>query len=194
MKRSLKILKSTVSFLLTVFIIVTVAFVVQAQLTGGKAQVLDHEILTVLSGSMEPDIETGSVIAIETVDQARDYEVGDVITYHMPNDPETYVTHRVIDVQPNEGEIQYATQGDNNRTPDLELVEATQIIGHYNGMSVPYAGYVFDYVQSDQGIVLMLMVPGFLLLISSFIQVWKIVRDTEYQEVTAMGTDNETTG
>ncbi|SDI46649.1 signal peptidase, endoplasmic reticulum-type [Natribacillus halophilus] len=179
LKKTLKMLKSGVSTILTVFIVFIVAFVVQTQMTGGNAQVLDYEILTVLSGSMEPDIQTGSVIAIEATDQSREYSEGDVITYAIPDDPDTYVTHRVVDVQQNEGEISYVTQGDNSSTPDRDPVQSEQVVGHYNGITIPYLGYAVDYAKSDQGIVLMLIAPGFLLLISSFVQVWRIVRDTE---------------
>lgn len=105
---------------------------------------------TVLSGSMEPHYHVGSIIYVSDIDPM-DIKVKDPITYHMSSG--TVVTHRVIEVL-NEGtpELAFKTKGDANKDPDGTPVPASAVIGKPQ-FSIPYLGYVSDYVQKPQGLI-----------------------------------------
>lgn len=116
--------------------------------------------LTVLSGSMEPTIPTGSQVVVqpvETLEEAAQLTTGDVITFMPHPDDPTLVTHRVVGVALGaDGEPSFTTQGDNNSAPDEESVTAVQLRGVVQ-YHVPYAGYLataLDFDQKRMGVVL----------------------------------------
>ncbi|MGC5614955.1 signal peptidase I [Georgenia sp. Z1491] len=108
--------------------------------------------LTILTGSMEPTIPTGSQVVVEEVDgeaDARELEVGDVITVMpYPNDP-TLVTHRIVERHDSSNGVGFVTQGDANGAVDAWDVTATQIRGEVR-YHVPYAGYVATALDGGQ--------------------------------------------
>lgn len=104
----------------------------------------------VLSGSMRPTYEVGSLIYVKSVDY-KDLKVGDPITYMISQD--TVVTHRIIEVLVDEEDpdtIRYFTQGDANDQPDGASVHYKNIIGK-PVFSIPYLGYVSNYIQNPPG-------------------------------------------
>ena len=82
------------------------------------AAILGYRVLFVMSGSMEPVIREGQMIVVRRVDDARELEVGDIVTYLKPEDDYT-VTHRIIEVT-DEG---FVTKGDYNVYADQLVVE-----------------------------------------------------------------------
>lgn len=70
----------------------------------------------VLTGSMEPYMDTNSIILTKEVTDISELAVGDVVSYHVnTNDGDTLrITHRIIEI---DGEYIY-TKGDNNNVPD----------------------------------------------------------------------------
>ena len=104
----------------------------------------------VLSGSMEPTYHVGSLIYVKSVNH-KDLGVGDPITYMVSQD--TVVTHRIIEVLVDEEDpetIRYFTQGDANDVPDGSSVHYKNIIGK-PVFSIPYLGYVSNYIQNPPG-------------------------------------------
>lgn len=104
----------------------------------------------VLSGSMEPTYHVGSLIYVKDVDY-KELKVGDPITFMMSEN--TVVTHRIIEVLPDENEpdtIRFFTQGDANDVPDGSSVHYKNIIGK-PVFSLPYLGYVSNYIQNPPG-------------------------------------------
>ena len=104
----------------------------------------------VLSGSMEPEYHVGSLIYVKSVDY-KTLQVGDDITYMV--DEDTIVTHRIIEVLIDEEDpetIRYFTQGIANDVPDGVSVHYKNIIGT-PVFSIPYLGYVSNYIQNPPG-------------------------------------------
>ena len=118
----------------------------------------------VLSGSMRPTYEVGSLIYVKPVDY-KQLQVGDPITYMISQD--TVVTHRIIEVLVDEEEpdtLRYFTKGDANDQPDGTSVHYKNIIGK-PVFSVPYLGYVSDYIQNPPGRYLALAGGALLILL-----------------------------
>jgi signal peptidase len=94
-----------------------------AAAVGVVPRLLGGMTVTVLSGSMEPELPVGSV-AIVRPRPAAEIGVGDVVTF-VDRDPEKgtsrIVTHRVIGVEPGPA---FRTQGDANEDPDVRPVPA----------------------------------------------------------------------
>jgi signal peptidase I len=81
-------------------------------------------LLYVASGSMEPAMPTGSVIAVRTR-PGYFLEPGQVITYERDS---ILITHRVIETG-HDGSFYYITKGDANLAEDAEPVRHQQIVG-----------------------------------------------------------------
>lgn len=126
-------------------VLVLLAVVVVPRLSGWVP-------LTVLSGSMAPAIPAGSqvvVVPLDSVDDAADIQLGDVVTFApLPGDP-TLVTHRVVArAFGSDGSVELTTQGDANDAVD-DPVSAEQVRGVVR-YHVPYAGYVATLLSGDQ--------------------------------------------
>jgi signal peptidase len=92
---------------------------------------------TVVSGvSMEPTVMSGDVVITREV-PAESVEVGDIIRFRRGD---TYILHRVVEVQIDGGEIQFITQGDANFSLDPP-VSAHQLHGKVI-LTVPKVGWM----------------------------------------------------
>ena len=75
---------------------------------------------------MEPSLNIGDMIISKHISQ-NEIQIGDIITFCLEDGKET-VTHRIIDITEQDGITFYQTKGDNNNSPDPELVKfATSI-------------------------------------------------------------------
>lgn len=101
----------------------------------------------VQSGSMEPAIKTGSVIA--TIPRA-EYRVGDVVTFEGTQVNPMPTTHRIVGIEKGDGGPFFATQGDANEDQDYRRVTQAEILGKVF-LSVPYAGYAADFFGTANG-------------------------------------------
>lgn len=113
----------------------------------------------VMSGSMEPDILTGSVCFVNTKADYYEIQEGDVISYRSATG--SYVTHRAISICA-EG---IETKGDANEFSD----GITTTIENFHGktlFSVPYVGYALQSMQETKNIAIIFVVIGTLVVFS----------------------------
>lgn len=144
---------------------VLVFILLQSRLAGGTPAVAGYQLYIVLSGSMSPSFEAGSIVLVRPLDAA-EVRAGDIITYRDP-DPEkadTITTHRVVAVSPTEP-LGFITRGDANDANDPLPVPGGSLIGRVD-YSVPYLGYLFSFVRTRTGILLLVIVPAVLIIVS----------------------------
>src|SRR5690625_4083009 len=72
------------------------------------------------------------------------FTVDDIITYEIS--PNTFVTHRIIDIIEQEEEQKYETKGDANNTTDDPLITPDQIVGKLQ-FSLPRIGKFFHLLK-----------------------------------------------
>lgn len=94
----------------------------------------------VMSGSMEPELHTGSICVINQNADYEDMEEGDIIAFKRG---EIKVTHRIIEIT-DEG---FITQGDANLSPDIGIVTKSDFIGE-TIFDVPYIGYAMYFITA----------------------------------------------
>ncbi len=153
--------------------------VVTAKMTGENPSIFGYQMKAVLSGSMEPDIKTGSIIFIKVASEGDQFEKGDVITFITKEN--FLVTHRIAEVK--DRGSHFITKGDNNNGPDLEPVHIKNIVGRYTGLTIPYVGYAFKITETRLGAALILLLPGILLIGYGLITLWRTMRIREnYRE------------
>jgi signal peptidase I len=80
--------------------------------------VFGYRTMTMLTGSMAPEIEPGDITVVTPL-AVEDVAEGMVIAYHIPVDDRRVVTHRVIGVEHGAGgSVTVQTKGDANEDPD----------------------------------------------------------------------------
>jgi signal peptidase len=119
--------------------------------------------MIVLTDSMYPVIESGDLILCHTA-EADEIQVDDVISFYDPMGSGTsVVTHRVMEVIVDDGEIQFRTKGDNNNAEDTALVPAENLIGIYKSR-IPKVGHVAMFMQTTPGLLVCCVCPILLLV------------------------------
>jgi signal peptidase I len=130
--------------------ILIVMVVVLAVLLAG-VRIFGLQVFTVLSGSMEPTYHVGSLIYVRQIDPY-EIQVGQAITFML--DENTVATHRVVEIVPDEEDstvIRFRTKGDANDVVDGSLVHYKNVLG-VPVFTIPYLGYVANYVQKPPGL------------------------------------------
>lgn len=121
----------------------------------------------VLSGSMEPEIKTGSMVFIREDFPVEKIRERDVIAFQMDESME--VLHRVVSVEKDKKEFQ--TKGDANPVADFAGVGFEQYRGK-EVLDVPYLGYLVGFLQKD-------MVLISLILLTALISVGSMIMEKE---------------
>jgi len=134
-----------------------------------------HRTLTVISGSMEPTLETGSVV-LDKVIAPVDARPGDVVTF---NDPvrRKQVTHRLQSMRIEDGMAYMVTKGDANDVVERWSVPTSAEIGRV-AFHVPKLGHVRALISTREvrlGLVGGVMLLGLLLL-------WDVWRPKERKQ------------
>ena len=154
--RSRKILNSLTTIIVVMVVILAIMLV--------GVRLFGLQVYSVLSGSMEPEYPVGSLIYVKKVDY-KELNVGDPITYLL--DEDTVVTHRIIEVLIDEEDsntIRFFTQGDANGIPDAKSVHYKNIIGT-PVFTIPYMGYVSNYIQNPPGMYIAISAGAILLML-----------------------------
>jgi signal peptidase I len=128
------------------------------------------KVLTVLSGSMEPAIHTGSVVVVRP---AAHYVAGDIVTFGPNTKTQIPTTHRIVETRVQEGQMVFKTRGDANNGEDMKEILASDIVGKVY-LSVPYAGYVVDLVRKPIGLILIIILPSAFII---YDEVKKIIKE-----------------
>ena len=155
--KAIKAIWNWISTLLVIIVVLLAVALVGVRLVGLQP-------FAVLSGSMEPEYHVGSLIYVQSVDY-KELKVGDDITYLVSED--TIVTHRIIEVLVDEEDpdtIRYFTQGIANDVPDGVSVHYKNIIGKPI-FSIPYLGYVSNYIQNPPGMYVAIAAGAILVLL-----------------------------
>ena len=171
MNHSLKKVWNIVSSILVALVVILALLLVGARVVG-------LQVFTVLSGSMEPTYHTGSLIYVKKVDP---YTItdGQPITFML--DENTVATHRVVGIVPDEEDptvIRFRTKGDANEAEDGSLVHYKNVIGT-PVFTIPYLGYVADYIQHPPGMYIAISGGAVLLLLVFLPDVFASDKDEE---------------
>ncbi|WP_088014281.1 signal peptidase I SipW [Gottfriedia acidiceleris] len=176
MKKLVSFLSNTIKLIFLIIVCIMAFIVLSSKITGQEPTIRGYQVKAVLSGSMEPIFQTGSIIQIKLKTNNSTYQKNDIITFHTKD---RLVTHRIIEVKKENGEITYRTKGDHNNGPDLWVISQGDVIGKYTGFTIPYLGYVMNYANSKIGSSLLLIIPGILLIISSLYSIISAKKELE---------------
>ena len=137
-------------FVLTLFLLITLIML------GTK--LFGYQMLSVDSGSMEPNFPEDSLIFVKMVDPS-ELQADDVITFTV-DEKGTLVTHRIVAVL--KDERSFITRGDANNTNDPSTVPFGNVVGKAE-LCLPGIGAVFRAVTAESNRVYVYIVIGILI-------------------------------
>ena len=103
------------SVLGTALLIAVIAVCLPLTLSG----IFGGQFYAVVSGSMEPAIETGSLVYVKAT-EPEEIEPDEIVAFFGGRDANMIVTHRVVDNLVEEKQM--ITKGDANRTEDMKIL------------------------------------------------------------------------
>jgi len=157
-------LKRAGKFGLTLFLLVVIC----ATLFTIIAPFLGWRIDVVLSGSMEPAVQTGSVVFVRPIGPEA-IRTGDIVMYSSP-DKTSLITHRVVKIEYEPG-LRLVTKGDANNNTDINPIQPDQIVGIVTFI-VPFLGYLTQFIRTPLGFILFFLAPAAILIGSEMLHLW----------------------
>lgn len=126
---------------------------------------------TVMSGSMEPRIHTGDVVAEQRISASR-MRSGDIVTFQDPDDPRRLITHRVRSVRERDGVLSVVTKGDANNTVERWTIPASAHLGRVR-YRVARVGYALAFTRRPEGRIALVVIPALLLGMLELLRIWR---------------------
>ncbi|MCL5411651.1 MAG: signal peptidase I [Patescibacteria group bacterium] len=159
-KNNLKKISRVLSYAPFAVVIIFSLFILSSKLAipGG------YKFFTVMSGSMEPQIKTGSMVVDK---EEGSYRTGDVVTFKIRGGKDT-VTHRVVETSSER--TSYEVKGDANNAPDSEPVIKSNVIGKVI-LSIPYLGYLIAFARTMPGLIIFVVIPTTIIIYTELIKI-----------------------
>lgn len=182
MKKSwfLKIFNGAAIALILVSVFVLLSVVLTP--AGQVPRVFGFSVFRVLTGSMEPEIPEGSLLLVREADTDT-IQVGDVISFFSP-DPTlegAVNTHRVVDIQTENGGKVFYTKGDANVLEDTYPVRADRVVGKVIQVSTGW-GKAVAVLSNPLVFGTVILVPLLGILLWNLFRAVKIAKDLARQE------------
>jgi signal peptidase I len=156
-------------------------------MVSSKISLFGIQSFTILTGSMEPTIETGSVLFTL---ESPTYQNGDIIAFKSRN---VTITHRIVNGLDSSGKAisnltaplsgyagadastNFQTKGDANSSVDSNLVPKDQVIGKAL-FHIPFIGKLSLSLKTINGFLIMVVLPTIIFIL---VELWGIKKEIE---------------
>lgn len=172
-----KLISTAILVLLILIGLFLVYYVICAKVVSKKAGYEPPiNLYTIVSGSMEPNINVYDVVLDVKIKNPTDIKIGDVITFRSTSSisKDLIVTHRVIEIKKNGNNYEFVTKGDNNPTSDSDTAKYNNIIGKVK-MRFPQLGRIQFFVASKIGWFLIVLLPAMCVIIYDVVKIIKML-------------------
>ena len=176
-----------VVLILAIVLAVMATYVSFSTQSGNVPAVFGLRLYSVQTTSMEPTLMKGDLVISTAVKEPKELKRNDIITYWTIIDGERVLnTHRIVEISEVSGSLGFTTKGDNNTTNDAQYVHQKDVVGKVGMIGDNYTrlsgvGKVFDYLQTSQGFLLVVVIPVLIFLLYQLIQFFRVL--FEYQNV-----------
>ncbi|MBQ9844961.1 MAG: signal peptidase I [Oscillospiraceae bacterium] len=157
--KTLTIIGTILCIILTPILLINLTLIAKSYINQDEVPSVGGWLpLIVLTDSMQPVIHGGDLIICHTV-EAEEIAVDDIIAFFDPaGNGTSIVTHRVLEIVEENGDISFRTKGDNNNAEDKLLVPADKLVAIYKSR-IPGAGNVAMFMQSTTGLIVCVVLP-----------------------------------
>jgi signal peptidase I len=143
--------------------------------------VLNYRTMTMLTGSMSPEIDPGDVTVVTPI-AVTDVTEGMVITYHIPVGDHSLITHRVVSVEKGPaGTVSVQTKGDANDAVDPWVATLAGDTAYQVRAVVPALGHLIEALRTP--VVAQVLLYGAPALLAGWVllAIWRPTRNEEDQ-------------
>lgn len=176
MKKSNKLMKTIGNIFFGIIVVIMILLVFslgRSKISGEAPTVAGFHMYIVLSGSMNPTFDTGSLVVVKPTLPEKVKE-GDIITFRGAGDSEGLTSHRVMTVNDTSEGLTFTTKGDANEVLDPMPIPAEKLVGTII-LALPYLGYIMDFMRTKQGIVVFIVLPAILLILYELIKLFRSI-------------------
>lgn len=143
-----------ISLIIIPILIYNIGLIVKSIINPTKTpDFFGYKTFVVISGSMEPEIDIYDIVGIKEVDQ-NELEINDIIAFRQG---QSIITHRIIEIKNEDGNIKYITKGDNNNIKDENEVHYSEIEGKLS-FKIKKLGFIIVLLKNKIVLILVLVV------------------------------------
>lgn len=185
MKQKIKKIVSRVINVLSIIVIIFAVWVLLTVITTKKDEtpnILGFSVFRVMSGSMEPEISVNSMIIVKKTEPAQ-LQVGDVISFYS-HDPALYGmvnTHRITEIQSEDGKYVFATKGDANYIADKYTVPGEDVVGKMV-FSSHVLGVIVSLLSNPLIFLPLIVLPMAVIIISNLVKTVSLTKQLAQEE------------
>ena len=152
---------------------ILLAYFIDFKIRDSRIETPLYSAYVIISGSMEPIIKVKDAVVIRRCEES-DIKIGDVVTYRSLEDAYygILITHRVVNIEYQNGEKVYITKGDNNETIDRSPITFNQIQGKVT-MRIPKIGYLKYFLTDYYGWITLVVIPSLGIIIYDVIKLFR---------------------
>lgn len=160
MKKAVSIIVNILAWLILIFALLVTIVVFSSGKNNGVANIFGYIPLTVQSDSMLPTFAKNDLIICKEVDDINNLQKDDVITFWtMIDGKKAMNTHRIVEINDNEGRVSFITRGDNNEIDDFSPVSSEEIIGKWTKTKISGFGKAMDFLRTKKGFFICILIP-----------------------------------
>ena len=145
-----KLIKNIISY-----IVIAVVFIFMVISILSNIGSFRYKFYDILTGSMSPTINPGSLIIVKEID-SNEVKEGDIITF-KGSSTSNLTTHRVVEVIEKNNNIKFQTKGDANDVLDPMLVDEGLLVGKVV-FNIPYMGKVMSFINQYRVVIVVLII------------------------------------
>ena len=160
-----KILKIIFWIILIIIVIYSTTIIFQKIVRKDKTpDFMGYKNFIILTGSMEPTLKPGDIVSerdkLEKLLETTNINEQDIISFKVEN---AIVTHRVVEIENENGKNFYITKGDANSDNDIELISIEYVEGKY-AFKIPLLGNIILFFQRPVGMVVLVIILIFIFI------------------------------
>ncbi|WWU64297.1 signal peptidase I [Clostridium baratii] len=145
-----KLIKNIISY-----IVIAVVFIFMVISILSNIGSFRYKFYDILTGSMSPTINPGSLIIVKEID-SNEVKEGDIITF-KGSSTSNLTTHRIVEVIEKNNNIKFQTKGDANDVLDPMLVDEGLLVGKVV-FNIPYMGKVMSFINQYRVVIVVLII------------------------------------
>ena len=176
-----KFITGIISWVMLVILVLIAAFLlyyfISTRVYASKGESFKPAVslYTIVTQSMEPNINPYDVIIDATVKNPENIKIGDVITFISTASISRgmTITHRVYDIKQENGEYYYYTKGDNNISPDLVPASYSNVLGKVL-IRIPQLGRLQAFLSTKAGWLIVVVIPALFIIISDIVKMFRL--------------------
>lgn len=179
----LSIIMYAIIVILILIGIILAAYFIDFKIRDSRIEAPLYSAYVIVSGSMEPIIKIRDAVVVRRCEE-EDIKIDDVVTYRSLDDAYygILITHRVVNIEMQNGEKIFITKGDNNETIDRSPVKFSQIQGKVV-MRIPKIGYLKDFLTSHEGLIIAIVLPSIGIVGYDILKLFKVGKRKEEKNV-----------